>query len=50
VEVDVGDDGELDDDNAGKGAEKEKVAAVGGLRVESAESDMAETGQRLELD
>jgi hypothetical protein len=46
----VGDVGELDEDNAGKGAEKEKVAAVGGLQVESADSDMAETRKRLELD
>lgn len=50
AEEEVGDVGELDEDNAGKGAEKEKVAAVGGLQVEFADSDMAETRKRLELD
>jgi len=41
--------GEVEEDNAGKGAEKEKVAAVGGLQEESGDSDMTGTRQRLAL-
>jgi len=50
AEEEVGEVGELEEERAGKGAEKEKVAVVGGLQEDSADSDMAKTRQRLELD
>jgi hypothetical protein len=40
----------MEDDTAGKGAVKEKVTAVGGLQVRSADSDIADVRQRQDLD
>ena len=50
AEDDVDNASELEDDTAGKGAVKENVTAVGGLQVESADSDMTEARQRQNLD
>lgn len=46
----VDDAEEMEEDTAGKGAVKEKVTAVGGLQVRSADSDIADVRQRQVLD